>query len=166
MQSDVQGIALSTGDKTVFIPLDVHAYMRPIIALLHDHTRTKVVHDLKATLLVFHRIGVTLAGPYLDTMVADYLLNPNRRDHQLETIALEVLDHRLGTGQKNNAAPKSLFDDEDGGSREEATEAASVLAKLAQPLTERLSEQGSFKLFTDVEMPLVPVLAEIERNGF
>jgi DNA polymerase-1 len=164
-QAEPLGIALSTGDKTAFIPLDVHAYMRPIIALLHDSTRTKVVHDLKATLLVIHRIGLTLAGPYLDTMVADYLLNPNRRDHQLETIAMEVLDHRLGTGQKNNAAPQSLFD-EGTGSREEAAEAASVLAKLAQPLTERLSEQGSLTLFTDVEMPLVPVLAEIERNGF
>ena len=165
-QADVQGIALSTGEKTAFIPLDVHAYMRPIIALLHDSTRTKVVHDLKATLLVFHRIGVTLAGPYLDTMVADYLLNPNRRDHQLETIALEVLDHRLGTGKKEKAAPKSLFDAEDTGSQEEATEAASVLAKLAQPLTERLAEQGSLKLFHEIEMPLVAVLAEIERNGF
>lgn len=165
-QAEVQGIALSNGDKTAFIPLDVHAYMRPIIALLHDSTRIKVVHDLKATLLVFHRIGLTLAGPYLDTMVADYLLNPNRRDHQLETIALEVLDHRLGTGQKEKAAPKSLFDAEDMGSREEATEAASVLAKLAQPLTGRLSDQGSLTLFNEVEMPLVAVLAEIERNGF
>ena len=165
MQADVQGIALSAGDKTAYIPLDLHAYMRPIILVLHDSTRTKVVHNLKATLLAFHRIGVTLAGPYLDTMVADYLLNPNRRDHQLETIALEVLDHRLGTGHKESAAPQSLFD-EDTGSREEATEAASVLAKLAPVLTGRLSEQGSLTLFTDVEMPLVPVLAEIERNGF
>ncbi len=165
VQADVQGIALSAGDKTAFIPLDVHAYMRPIMALLHDPTRTKVVHDLKATLLAFHRIGLTLAGPYLDTMVADYLLNPNRRDHQLETIAMEVLDHRLGTGKTSKDAPNSLFD-EDTGSREEATEVASVLAKLAQPMTERLSEQGSLTLFTDVEMPLVPVLAEIERNGF
>jgi len=165
VQADVQGIALSTGDKTSFIPLDVRTYMRPITSLLHDPTRTKVVHDLKATLLVFHRIGVALAGPYLDTMVADYLLNPNRRDHQLETIALEVLDHRLGTRQKNNPAPQSLFD-EDTGSREEAAEAASVLAKLAPSMTDRLSEQGSLALFTDVEMPLVPVLAEIERNGF
>ncbi len=162
---DVQGIALSTGDKTAFIPLDVRTYMRPITSLLHDPTRIKVVHDLKATLLVFHRIGLTLAGPYLDVMVADYLLNPNRRDHQLATIAFEVLDHRLGTGHKDSAAPQSLFD-EDTGSREEAAEAASVLAKLAPLLTERLSEQGSLTLFTDVEMPLVPVLAEVERNGF
>jgi len=165
LQADVQGMALSTGDKTAFIPLDVRTYMRPITALLHDPTRTKVVHDLKMTLLVFHRIGLTLTGPYLDTMVADYLLNPNRRDHQLETIALEVLDHRLGPAHKENAAPQSLFE-EDTGSQEEAAETASVLAKLAPPMTERLSEQGSLTLFTDVEMPLVPVLAEIERNGF
>ena len=98
-------------------------------------------------------------------MVADYLLNPNRRDHQLDTIALELLGHRLG--RSNTATPhrNPLFD-EDTGSREEAAEAASVLAKLAQSMTERLSEQGSLTLFTDVEMPLVPVLAEIERNGF
>ena len=158
-------MALSTGDKTAFIPLDVHTYMRPITALLHDPTRTKVVHDLKATLLVFHRIGLTLAGPYLDTMVADYLLNPNRRDHQLETIALEVLDHRLGTGHTNSAAPQSLFD-EDTGSREEASGGRIGAGQARPAMTERLSEQGSLTLFTDVEMPLVPVLAEIERNGF
>jgi DNA polymerase I len=163
--SNVLGMALSTGDRTAFIPLDVRTYMRPITALLHDPTRTKVVHDLKATLLVFHRMGLTLAGPYLDTMVADYLLNPNRRDHQLETIAFEMLDHRLGPGHKENAASKSLFE-EDTGSREETAESASVLAKLAQPVMERLSAQGSLSLFTEVEMPLVPVLAQIERNGF
>ncbi|HJS67741.1 MAG TPA: 5'-3' exonuclease H3TH domain-containing protein, partial [Nitrospiraceae bacterium] len=108
-KADVQGMALSTGGRTAFIPLDVRTYMRPITALLHDPARTKVVQDLKATLLVVHRIGLTLAGPYLDTMVADYLLNPNRRDHQLETIAFEVLGHRLGVGQQHRAAPQSLF---------------------------------------------------------
>jgi DNA polymerase-1 len=165
VQAAVQGMALSAGGKTSFIPLDVHTFMRPITTLLHDTTRTKSVHDLKATLLAFHRIGLTLAGPYLDTMVADYLLNPNRRDHQLETIAMEVLGHRLGAGPQEQATLQSLFQ-EDTGSREEAAEAASVLATLAPAMTELLSEQGSLKLFTEVEMPLVPVLAEIERNGF
>jgi len=165
VQATVQGIALSGGEKTAFVPLDVQTLMRPITALLHETSRTKVVHDLKATLLAFHRIGLTLAGPYLDTMVADYLLNPNRRDHQLETIAMEVLGHRLSAGKQERATPQSLFE-EDRGSREQAAEAASVLARLAPAMTERLSEQGSLKLFTEVEMPLIPVLAEIERNGF
>jgi len=165
VRADVKGIALSAGGKTAYIPIDVHAYMRPIIAVLHDRAHTKVVHDLKATLLAFHRIGITLAGSYLDTMVADYLLNPNRRDHSLDTIAMEAIGHRLGPHQAGAKAPQSLFD-EDTGSREEATEQAAVLAKLAPAMTERLTGQGSLTLFQEVEMPLVPVLAEIERNGF
>ncbi len=162
---EVQGIALSSGGKTAYIPLDVHEYMRPITTLLHDTTRTKAVHDLKAVLLAFHRIGVSLAGPYFDTMVADYLLNPNRRDHQLDTLALEMLGQRLGGQEEQTKAPKSLFD-EDTGSREQATEAARIIADIAPIMLDRLTEQGSLTLFQNVEMPLVPVLAEIERNGF
>ncbi len=164
-QAEVQGIALSSGGKSAFIPLDVHEYMRPITRLLHETTRTKAVHDLKANLLALHRIGVTLAGPYFDTMVADYLLNPNRRDHQLDTLALEILGYRLGGNAKEVKAPKSLFD-VDTGSQEQAAEAAGVIAKIVPLMLDQLKEQGSLGLFQDVEMPLVPVLAEIERNGF
>jgi DNA polymerase-1 len=165
IQAAVQGIALSCGEKTAFIPIDVHECMRPITSLLHETTRTKAVHDLKATLLAFDRIGVTLAGPCCDTMVADYLLNPNRRDHQLDTLALELLGRRLSGSEPETTAPNTLFET-DQGSREQTAEAARVIAKIAPVLLERLKEQGSLKLFQDVEMPLVPVLAEIERNGF
>jgi DNA polymerase-1 len=165
VHTDVLGITVSTGEHTAFIPIDVHTFMRPIMPVLHDTQRIKVVHDLKATLLAFHRIGITLAPPYLDTMIGDYLLNPNRRDHGLETIVLERLGERLGSRTHEKAQPQSLFE-VDTGSREAAAEAATALAKLEPILRDQLTEQGSSKLFTDVEMPLVPVLAEIERNGF
>ncbi|NJL18552.1 MAG: hypothetical protein HC938_16725 [Nitrospira sp.] len=125
VHTDVLGMALSTGEHTAFIPIDVHTFMRPIMPLLHDPHRTKVVHDLKATLLAFHRIGVTLAPPYVDTMIADYLLNPNRRDHGLETVALERLGKRLGSETHAKAQPQSLFEI-DTGSREAAAEAATT----------------------------------------
>ncbi len=163
VQADLRGLALSSDGHTAFIPIDTHAYMRPIMALLHDPGRTKVVHDLKSTLLAFHRIGVTLAPPYVDTMVADYLLNPNRRDHGLETIAMERLGKRFGSDKESQ--PPSLFEI-DAGSRDQAAEAASCLVTLEPILINQLAEQGSLSLFTDVEMPLVPVLADIERNGF
>ena len=165
VHADVLGLALSTEGQTAFIPIDVHTFMRPILPLLHDTHRTKVVHDLKGTLLAFHRIGVNLAPPYMDTMVGDYLLNPNRRDHSLETIAVERLGERLSSRSHEQARTRSLFE-VDTGSRETATTAASTLPKLGLILTEQLKEQGSLKLFTDVEMPLVPILADIERNGF
>ncbi len=164
VHADLRGLALSSGGHTAFIPIDIHAYMRPIMPLLHDPQRTKVVHDLKTTLLAFHRIGVTLAPPYIDTMIADYLLNPNRRDHGLETIAMERLGERFGS-HTQQAQPQSLFE-VDTGSRDQATDAASCLVRLEPILTRQLREQGSGHLFTDVEMPLVLVLADIERNGF
>ena len=165
VSAEVQGIALSAAGQTAFVPLDVRTFMRPITTLLHDRTRPKAVHDLKATLLACHRIGVTLAPPYVDTMIADYLLNPNRRDHQLDTLALEMLGQRMGGHEHETKVPTSLFDVESG-SQEQAAEAAGVIAKIAPVLLDRLTEQGSLALFQDVEMPLVPVLADIERNGF
>ena len=165
VHADVLGLALSTHGQTAFVPIDVHTFMRPILPLLHDSHRTKVVHDLKSTLLAFHRIGVSLAPPYMDTMIADYLLNPNRRDHGLETIMLERLGTRLGSEIHEKSQPQSLFE-VDTGSRETAAEAATALAKVHPILRDQLTEQGSWTLFSDVEMPLVPILAEIERNGF
>ena len=165
METQVLGLAVSAGGNTAFVPIDVGTFMRPITALLHDPNRPKVVHDLKATLLAFHRVGLTLTGPYIDTMIADYLLNPNRRDHQLETIALEMLGERLGSVNQATVEAQSLFE-VDHGSRNQAAEAAAALAQLGPMLTDRLIEQGSEKLFTEVEMPLVSVLVEIERNGF
>jgi DNA polymerase I len=165
MEADVLGLAVSTGGQTAFVSLDVRTFMRPLTTVFHDPNRPKVVHDLKATLLAFHRIGLTLAGPYVDTMIADYLLNPNRRDHQLETIALEMLGERLGPGKQAQTGAQSLFEVAHT-SRSEAAAAAAALSRLGPLLTERLSAQGSLTLFHDVEMPLVPVLVEIERNGF
>jgi DNA polymerase I len=163
IQARLLGIAFSAGGGTAFVPFDLRSIMPSLTTLLRDPHRQKILHDLKSTLLALHQAGLVLSGPYTDTMIADYLLNPNRRDHQLETLALEVLGTRLQLGQTK--APQSLFD-VDTGSREDAAEAAAALASLGPAMTRRLSEQGSLKLFTDVEMPLVPVLAEIERNGF
>ena len=163
LQTQLLGLALSDGVNTVFVPFDPQAVMPSITALLHDALRPKVVHDLKNTLLSLQQAGLVLRGPCIDTMIADYLLNPNRRDHQLETIALEVQGVRLQRGQ--TAAPQSLFEI-DTGSREDAAEGAVALASLGPAMSQRLSEQGSLTLFNEVEIPLVPVLVEIERNGF
>ena len=163
VRADMQGIALSSKDLTAFIPLDVHEYMRPIITLFHETTRLKAVHDLKLTLLAFHRIGVTLTGPYVDTMIADYLLNPNRRDHQLDTLALELLDHRLGTRAKEPASPTSLFQAETA-SREQIAERAAVIAKRSDH-ARSVEDQGSLNLFQRSRNAACLGLADIERNG-
>jgi len=146
------------------------AVFGPWRELLQDTARLKAAHDLKPALLGLGLGGIEIAPPYFDTMVASYLLNPNRRGHQLEAVALDVLGVRLAGEDQTSAPapPEDLFGRAEvaGPVIDQAGEAASIVARLAPILQERLAEQGSLPLFTDVEMPLVPVLAEIERNGF
>ena len=168
VRADMQGCALGLPDGgAAFLPGEARSWPSPIGALLGSTSRTKAAHDLKPVLLAFSRQGVEMPGPYFDIMVADYLLNPNRRAHTVEAIAMDLLSYQLGAGASAQAdkEPGSLFDAEEGLVRQ-AGEAAAVVAKVAPMLQEKLAEQGSLALFQDVEMPLVPVLAEIERNGF
>ncbi len=167
ISAEVRGLALSTPDGTTVFAARLFG---PLKDLLADRTVLKASHDLKPALLALHRAGVDDVAPAFDTMIAAYLLNPNRRGHALDSVALEVLGYQLGTGQAEQPKeePADLFGASDAAvtAVPKAAEAAAVTVRLVPVLKERLEEQGSLKLFDEVEMPLVPVLAEIERNGF
>ena len=168
VRAEIQGCAFGTpADQTAFVPDGAQGWPRLIIDFLRDADRPKAVHDLKPVLLALHRQGIEVQGPCFDTMVADYLLNPNRRAHSLEAVAMDLLSYQLGAGTREQAdkGPKSLFDVDESLVRRTG-EAAAVTAKVVPMLRDRLAEQGSLSLFQEVEMPLVPVLADIERNGF
>lgn len=168
VSADLLGLAMSDGQgQTLF----ADRLFGPLAELLGHRTLLKAAHDVKPALLALLRVDADVASPCFDTMIAAYLLNPNRRGHSLEAVALDVLGTRLDGGQADRQPepPKDLFDQPDSigeAGQAKASEAAAVVRKLVPLLRERLREQGSWQLFTDVEMPLVPVLAEIERNGF
>ena len=168
VRAEIQGIAIGTADaKAAFVQGGRVDWPGPVLELLRKLQRTKAMHDLKPALLAFHRQGLVVEGPLFDTMLADYLLNPNRRGHTLEALAMDMLGHQLGAAEKakTDSPPKTLFEVDEGLVRQ-AGEAAVVIAKSVPILTDRLRDQGSLTLFEDVEMPLVAVLAEVERNGF
>lgn len=168
VRADIQVCALGRSDgNAAFVQGEARDWPRPLVECLRDGHKLKAVQDLKLLLLALHRQGIEMPGPYFDTMVADYLLNPNRRSHTLEAIAMDLLSYQLGAGEQKDLGkgPQSLFDVDEALVRATG-EAAAVTAKVAPMLRERLKEQGSLSLFQDVEMPLVPVLADIERNGF
>jgi DNA polymerase I len=162
----VMALSLANG-KTIVANVERKELFPPITDLLKNPRRRKALHDVKPALLATLRSGVMLAPPWFDTMIATYLLNPNRRNYSLEAVALDVLGYHLGSARidKANPPPTDLFAQHDS-SAADAAEAAAVVARLVPILQDRLMEQGSWRLFEDVEMPLVPVLAEIERNGF
>jgi len=167
VSAEVRGLSFATPDGTTVFAARLFG---PLKDLLIDRKVLKAAHDLKPALLALHRAGVEQVEPAFDTMIAAYLLNPNRRGHALDSVALDLLGYQLGTGQeeKHKEEPTDLFEPSNGGAATaaKAAEAASVTVKMVPVLKERLKEQGSLQLFEDVEMPLVPVLAEIERNGF
>lgn len=168
VRADIQGCALGRSDgHAAFVQGEARGWPQSLVEYLRDGSKLKAVQDLKPLLLALHRQGIDMPGPYFDTMVADYLLNPNRRAHTLEAIAMDLLSYQLGAGEQEDSGKglQSLFDVDENLVRRTG-EAAAVTAKVAPMLRERLREQGSLSLFQDVEMPLVPVLAEIERNGF
>ncbi|MEX5217762.1 MAG: DNA polymerase I [Nitrospira sp.] len=168
IQANIPGLALgTTSGQAAYIERSGSEWAPSVKAWLCNTEASKAAHDLKPLLVALHRDGLTLDGPCFDTMIADYLLNPNRRGHSLDTILIDTLGYQLDDGEGTSAeeGPKTLFDGDEAIIRQ-AGAAAVAVAKAVPILSERLREQGSLALFHDVEMPLVSVLAEVERNGF
>ena len=137
-------------------------------AVLEDPRITKVGQNIKYDLIVLENYGIHLAGPQFDTMLAHYLLQPELRhgmDHMAETVlgyrplSITTLIGPKGKGQKN------MRDVSVDRVAEYATEDADITWQLHEAFAPRLKEDGLEKLFTDMEMPLVRVLADMEMEG-
>lgn len=128
----------------------------------------KVGQNIKYDMLVLANYGVQLQGPLFDTMVAHYVLQPELRHNMdylaeiylnYQTIHIEELIGPKGKNQGNmrDLTPASVY--------EYACEDADVTLKLKNKLEKELDENNVRKLFEEIEMPLIPVLAYMERNG-
>lgn len=170
VRADVQGLALACGAKDRapgYVEGQAGQLPEPFKAALRDPAVVKAAHDVKPLLLALAREHVSVSPPYFDTMVAAYLLHPNRRGHDLATVALDALGVHVGARRREPVEPPTdLFDVQPPPDAAQAGEAAQVVAQLVPILKAGLQEQGMLSLFTDLEMPLVGVLAEIERQGF
>jgi DNA polymerase-1 len=157
----VEGVAFASASSAVSTTPPIQPAFTEVLG---SASRMKAGHDLKPLLVALQQAGIELRPPYFDTMIAAYLLNPNRRSPSLEAVALDVLGYHL---EAERAAPEpsgQLF--EEPASLRQAADAASIVSRMVPVLRDRLAEQDSLRLFEEVEMPLLPVLAEIERNGF
>lgn len=180
MRAELVGISLAhTPHEAVYIPVS-HMYLgapqqlekalvlERLRPLLEDPKRAKYGQNIKYDFIVLQRQGVTMRGLAFDTMVAGYLINPSRRANNLEALAREYL-HMTPISYEEVAgkgARQVTFDQVD---IERATtysaEDADVALLLTQALEPRLVELGLDRLFHDVEMPLIDVLAAMEMIG-
>ncbi|MBR1688276.1 MAG: DNA polymerase I [Prevotella sp.] len=136
--------------------------------LYEDETILKVGQNLKYDLEVLRRYEVHLAGPMWDTMIAHYLIQPELR-HNMDYMAEIYLgyqtihiDELIGPRGKNQRSMRDLSPTQ---VYEYAAEDADITLQLKNKLEPELKRLGAEQLFYDIEMPLMPVLAEMELCG-
>lgn len=142
--------------------------MRELVAMLEDAAVRKIGQNLKYDFLVFRRAGVHLAGIDFDTMVGSYLLEPGRREHGLDSLALQHLEHetiRYEDVTGKGKAQIEFAEVEVAKAAEYACEDADIAFRLYDRFAPELERLHLEPLFRGIEMPLVRVLAEMEWNG-
>lgn len=174
INAELVGVSFAVDEGEAFyipMPADRDETLRRleiIRPIFEDEKICKVGQNIKYDLTIIANYGIELKGKLFDTMIAHYILQPelyHGMDYlaeiylNYETIKIESLIGEKGKQQKNmrDIAPELVCD--------YACEDADITLHLKNILEKELSKEGAEKLFYEIEMPLVPVLAYMERNG-
>ncbi len=144
---------------------EILTHLKP---LLEDPEIKKIGQNIKYDWMVLERHGINLKGVVFDTMLASYLINPSKRSHSLDQIALEFLDHQTITFQDVTGKGKNSISFAKVPLAQAvpyACEDADITFLASNILAEKMNEIGLTDLFEKVEMPLVPVLLNMEKTG-
>lgn len=176
--AEIVGIALAwDGHEGWYVPvagpagqrvLDRTQVLDSLRKVLEDPAIAKVGQNLKYDMIVLRNYGIQLAGVAFDTMVASYLLDAGQRNHNLDDVARRYLgegkrsiSELIGTGKQQ----KQMDQVDVAQVAEYACRDAVLPLRLRPVLAERLAQNRLERLFSEVEIPLVEVLAELEYNG-
>ena len=179
MRAHLVGISISLKPfEAYYIPLSSSKHkgvglktdrvLKELKPILEDAKVEKFGQNIKYEIIVFARHGVTLRGIAFDTMIASYLINPSKFNHNLDDISFDYLGVRkipitdlIGTGKNRitmDQAPLSAVS-------QYACEDADCVWRLVEPLKKLLHVHKLEKVFYEIEMPLVDVLATMEQDG-
>ncbi|MGB8915385.1 MAG: DNA polymerase I, partial [Candidatus Sulfotelmatobacter sp.] len=114
-------------------------------------TTPKAIHDYKAAIHALDSLGISLQGVQHDPMLYSYLLDPTYSSHRLADVALRRFNLKLGQLHTNT--------------NDDLAEAADITGRLTIALREDVKQAGLTKLYQEVDLPLVPVLARMEQAG-
>ncbi len=173
MRAEALGVALAWAPgKTAYVPLGHSRLDLPqvvereeavaaLLPLLKDPGIRKASAHAKRDRLVLERLGVRVQGLAFDALVASYLLDPGRRAYALEDLAMEHLGERCAPCTDGVAAPAAAAVP----TGQAAGMEAELVLRLDRPMTERLGSEGLLSIYETMEMPLVELLADMERAG-
>ncbi len=174
IEAELVGLSFSVEEHEAFyvpVPADRTEAQKTVDLfrpLYENPNILKVGQNLKYDLEVLRNYGIELKGPMWDTMIAHYLIQPELR-HNMDYMAEIYLDYQTihideligpkGKGQRSmrDLSPTLVY--------EYACEDADITLQLKNKLEPELKRLDAERLFYDIEMPLMPVLAEMEMNG-
>jgi DNA polymerase-1 len=178
MLAELVGISLSYEDNQgIYIPVghnlaegetqaDKDAILKVLEPYLANGKLEIIGQNIKYDLIVLEKAGLKLDSVQFDTMVASYLVNPGKPSHSLEALAAELLGRSMISYEEAAGGKNKNFADVDlDMATRYAAEDADVTWQAAGKLGPQLKKAGVEKLFTDLEMPLVSVLAKMEMTG-
>jgi DNA polymerase-1 len=180
VRASLIGLVFSTGPRHArYVPLGHEGFaggtsldrataLELLRGVLEDSAIAKVGHDLKADAVVLARHGIAIGGLQFDTMLASYLIDATKSSQQLEPTVLEQLGYKALTqdevcGKGVKALPFAQVPVE--GLLDFAGERADLALQLAGRLEPMLVEQGVDGVYRHLELPLVPILADMEKIG-
>ncbi len=173
MSAELVGMSFAVeGNRAWYVAVpretaEAQKFIEALRPVFESDTLLKVGQNLKYDLIVLAHYGIELHAPMFDTMLAHYLVQPEQR-HNMDYLAEVYLHHRtipisqlIGTGrtQRNMAdlAPAEVCD--------YACEDADITLALYPPLRDEMERNAVSRVFHDIEMPLMPVLARMEMAG-
>ncbi len=140
-----QRVAISSeAGKALTLALDDSKLAKPLQQALADESLPKAVHDYKAAMHIFTQQGLALAGVRHDPLLYGYLLDPTYSTYGLRETAQRKFNHKMGPSP---------------------AEAADVTLRLTEKLREEVEKAGLRKVYDEIDLPLVPVLARMEEAG-
>jgi len=176
IRADLVGMSFSVAEgEAWYVPVNLDPPFLPTASILdrlrpvlEDATVGKVGQNIKYDIKVMARAGVSIRGVTFDTMVASFLLDPSSRQHNLDTLALVHLGVRkiptselIGKGKDEITMAEVPVETV----AEYACEDAEVTWRLYDRFDPKIDERGFARLFDEVEVPLIPVLARMEMKG-
>ena len=144
-EEEPRGLAISAASGTALtVPVTAAAARSRLLAALADERLPKAIHDSKAASHALTPQAVELRGLRHDPMLYSYLLDPTYSSHRLPEVALRRFNLKMGTS---------------------LAEAADITGRLASVLHHEVEQAGLLKLYDEIDLPLVPVLARMEQAG-
>ena len=160
------GIYINAGN-IIYISLKEKTDILKLKEIFESDKIKKIGYNIKEIYVLLKECGITLNGIYYDAEIASYILNPTNTKHNIKEIAMQYLELNLDEliPKKENVQLNMFEQAKNVSNKEEIGVYVYALQKLYEQTIKQIKEEGTEKLFNEIEMPLVKVLGEMQFNG-